>query len=243
MHDELSTTHIMPSLNSNQQCRWHNYSTTADLELAAVQAILHAAQQAIRQRGAFHIVLAGGTTPRKVYASLRTTNADWAAWHVYFGDERCLPPEHAERNSRMAALAWLDHVAIPSGQIHPMLAENGAEAAASSYAQIVGGIDQFDLVLLGLGEDGHTASLFPDHDWGNTPDAPSALAVHNAPKPPPARVSLSAHRLSATRQLMFLVTGESKRQAVKDWRNGAGIPAAAIAPASGVDIYIETALL
>jgi 6-phosphogluconolactonase len=236
----------MASITNNggpQQCRWHNYRTTAELEQAAVQAILHAAQQAISQRKAFHIVLAGGTTPRRVYESLRETDADWTAWHIYFGDERCLPPDHAERNSRMAALAWLDHIAIPSGQIHPISAENGAEAAASSYAQIVDGIEHFDLILLGLGEDGHTASLFPNHDWGDTPDAPSAIAVHNAPKPPPDRVSLGAQRLSAARQLMFLVTGESKRQAVKDWRNGANIPAASIAPASGVDIYIEAALV
>jgi len=229
--------------NQPQQCRWHSYSTTAELEQAAAQAILHAAQQAISQRAAFHIVLAGGTTPRRVYESLRKADTDWAAWHVYFGDERCLPPDHAERNSRMAASAWLDHVAIPAGQIHPIPAELGAEAAASSYVQTVNEIEQFDLVLLGLGEDGHTASLFPNHDWGTTPDTPDAIAIHNAPKPPPERVSLSAHRLSAARQLMFLVTGEAKRQAVKDWRNGVGIPAAAIAPASGVDIHIEAALL
>ena len=226
-----------------QQCRWHSYRTSAELEQSAVQTILHAAQQAISQRGAFHIVLAGGTTPRRVYESLRNADADWAAWHIYFGDERCLPPEHAERNSRIAAMAWLDHVAIPAEQIHFIPAENGAEIAASSYVQIMDGIEQFDLVLLGLGEDGHTASLFPKHDWGNTPDAPAAIAVHDAPKPPPDRVSLSAHRLNATRQLMFLVTGESKRQAVKDWRDGVGIPSAAIAPAGGVDVYIEAALL
>ena len=208
-----------------------------------MQAILHASQQAISRRRAFHIVLAGGTTPRRVYELLRETDADWAAWHVYFGDERCLPPDHAERNSRMVALAWLDHVAIPDGQIHPIPAENGAEIAANSYAQIVDGIEQFDLVLLGLGEDGHTASLFPDHEWGDVPDAPAAIAVHDSPKPPPDRVSLSAQRLSAARQLIFLVTGASKRQAVKDWRNGANIPAASIVPASGVDVYIEAVLL
>lgn len=229
--------------NALQQCRWNSYSTAADLERAAVQAILHAAQQAISRRGDFRIVLAGGLTPRQIYASLCKAEADWAAWHVYFGDERCLPPDHAERNSRMAALAWLDHVAIPSEQIHFIFAENGAEIAASHYAQIVDGIEQFDLVLLGLGEDGHTASLFPGHDWGATPGAPNAIAIHDAPKPPPDRVSLSAHRLSATLQLIFLVTGESKRQAVKDWRNKINIPAAAITPANGVDIYIEATLL
>lgn len=208
-----------------------------------MQAILHAAHQSINQHRAFHIVLSGGTTPRRLYESLRKADADWAAWHVYFGDERCLPPDHAQRNSQMAALAWLDHVAIPAEQVHPIPAELGAEIAALSYAQIVDRIKQFDLVLLGLGEDGHTASLFPGHEWGTTPNTPSAIAVHDAPKPPPDRVSLSAHRLSAAHQILFQISGESKRQAVKDWRNGVNIPAAAIAPANGVDIYIEADLL
>lgn len=231
----------MPSLNSKQRCRWHDYGTTAELEQAAAQAISLAAQQAIHQRGAFHIVLAGGATPRRVYELLREADADWAAWHVYFGDERCLPPDHAERNSRMAAMAWLNHVLIPASQIHPIPAEMGAEAAANRYMQKVDGIRLFDMVLLGLGEDGHTASLFPDHEWGTTPNSPAAIAVHDAPKPPPDRVSLSAHRLGGTRQLMFLVTGAAKQQAVRDWRNGLAIPAAAITPANGVDVYLETA--
>ncbi|MBI3901798.1 MAG: 6-phosphogluconolactonase [Nitrosomonadales bacterium] len=229
--------------SSGHQPRWHTFSTAAELEQAALQTISHAAQQAIALRGAFHIVLAGGTTPRRVYELLRQTNTDWAAWHIYFGDERCLPPDHAERNSRMAAQAWLDHVAIPKAQIHPIQAETGAEAAAAAYTQTLRGIDSFDLVLLGLGEDGHTASLFPHHAWGTMPDSPAALAVHDAPKPPPDRVSLSARRLSAAQQVIFLVTGESKRQAIRDWRNGSGIPAACIAPAGGADIYLEAALL
>jgi 6-phosphogluconolactonase len=236
----------MPSSSKHtapQQSRWHGCETTADLEQAAMRAILHAAQQSIEGRGVFRIVLAGGTTPRKVYELLREADADWAAWHIYFGDERCLPPGHAERNSRMAAQAWLDHVPIPRGQIHPIHAEHGAESAAKDYAQDIAGIGQFDLVLLGLGEDGHTASLFPGHDWGTTPTAPAAIAVHNAPKPPPERVSLSAQRLSAARQVMFLVTGASKQQAIKNWRNGVNIPATAISPASGVDVYLEAALL
>lgn len=205
--------------------------------------IMNSARQSIQQRGAFHIVLAGGTTPRRIYELLRETEVDWAAWHVYFGDERCLPPDHAERNSHMAALAWLDHVAIPPGQIHPIPAENGAEAAAGAYARTVEGIGLFDLVLLGLGEDGHTASLFPGHEWGAAQGAPAAIAVHDAPKPPPQRVSLSAYRLGAARQVMYLVTGAAKRQAIGGWRNGANIPAAAIAPANGVDVYLEASLL
>jgi len=223
--------------------RWHCYRTTAELEAAAVRAILLAAQLAISQRSEFHIVLAGGNTPRRIYETLPSADTDWSSWYVYFGDERCLPADHAERNSRMAGLAWLDHVGIPAAQIHVIEAERGAELAADRYAQIVGRVEQFDLVLLGLGEDGHTASLFPHHDPGNTPDAPAVLAVHDAPKPPPDRVSLSAFRLGAARQVMFLVTGEAKRQAVQDWRNGMDIPAAVIKPAGGVDIYLEAGLL
>jgi len=100
-----------------------------------------------------------------------------------------------------------------------------------------------DDVLLGLGEDGHTASLFPGHDWGAVPGAPDALAVFDAPKPPPERVSLSAARLSRARQAVFLVSGAAKRQAVTLWRAGADLPARAIAPAAGVDILLEADLL
>jgi 6-phosphogluconolactonase len=233
----------IPNNNRRQQCRWHSYSTTSSVELAAAQAILDAAQLAINKRNAFHLVLAGGNTPRHVYELLRGKIADWSAWHIYFGDERCLPPDHAERNSQMAAQSWLNHLTIPASQIHIIPAEQGAEIAAKTYAQILSKIELFDLVLLGLGEDGHTASLFPGHDWGTTPDSPATIAVNDAPKPPAQRVSLSARRLSQTRKLMFLVTGSGKLQAVKDWRNGIDIPAAAISPDNGVDIYLEEALL
>ena len=241
MLEELSSNFITMSLiNTNQQCRWHSFTATGELEQAAVQAILRAAESSICHRQAFHIVLAGGATPRRIYELLCKADADWAAWHVYFGDERCLPPDHEERNSKMAALAWLDSVAIPSAQIHYIPAENGAEIAAESYSQIVGKIKVFDLVLLGLGEDGHTASLFPNHEWDGVF---GAIAVHDAPKPPPDRVSLTANRLSAARQVLFLVTGEAKRQAIKNWREGVKIPAAGIVPANGVDVYFEAGLL
>lgn len=226
-----------------QRCRWHAYHSSVELEQAALHMILDVARQAIAKRDAFHVVLAGGTTPRRVYELLRHANTDWSAWQVYFGDERCLPSDHAERNSRMAAEAWLNHVAIPPAQIHFIPAEQGPEAAVQAYNQKLAGVGLFDLVLLGLGEDGHTASLFPGHDSGFAWRAPDAIAVHGAPKPPPQRVSLSARRLSAARQVMFLVTGAGKKQAVQEWRSGVGIPAAAIAPPSGVDVYLEESLL
>ncbi len=235
-----SNTH---SAINTQICRWHGYSNTDELKHSAVSEILRAAQLAIKKRGAFHIVLAGGTTPRSVYATLREAQTEWQAWHIYFGDERCLPSDHAERNSRMAALVWLDQVAIPSSQIHPIPAQEGATIAAEKYAHLIKQVGIFDLVLLGLGEDAHTASLFPNHELGAAPDAPVALAVFDAPKPPPQRVSLSARSLSNARQVLFLVTGMGKAQAVRNWRSGNAIPATAITPECGVDIFIENSLL
>ncbi|MGA9341108.1 MAG: 6-phosphogluconolactonase [Rhodanobacteraceae bacterium] len=219
--------------------RWHRVADDAALRDAAGARILDAAMRAIRDRGRFLIVLAGGNTPRGVYRALCNVHTEWSAWHIWFGDERCVAADDPERNSRMAAETWLDHVPIPAAQIHPMRGELGAERAARDYAKTLHGVGTFDLVLLGLGEDGHTASLFPGHDWGTAADAPAALAVFDAPKPPPERVSLSAARLANARQVLFLVAGESKRESVDAWRAGKPIPARAIQPASGVDVLVE----
>lgn len=223
--------------------RWLGVADVAELQRTACQRIIEAAGRAIKQRGEFVIVLAGGNTPRGVYRLLGVENPDWLHWNVYFGDERCLPVDDPERNSKMAAIEWLDHVSIPKHRVHPIPAELGARAATLAYADTLRGVGEFDLVLLGLGEDGHTASLFPNHDWGIAPDAPDVLAVFDAPKPPPQRVSLSAARLSRARELLFLVAGESKRQAIARWRAGERLPAGAIRAAKGVDILVESALL
>ncbi len=209
----------------------------------AVQRILDAAAAAIAQRGEFHLVLAGGSTPRAIYHQLATVGADWERWQIWFGDERCLPPLHPDRNSIMAGAAWLDHSAIPRANIHPIPAELGPIEGALAYAQEISAIGAFDLVLLGLGEDGHTASLFPDQDWSESAESPAALAVFNAPKPPPERISLSARRLSHTRAALFLVDGEGKRQALAAWRAGATIPATAVKPEAGVDVLVVAGLL
>jgi 6-phosphogluconolactonase len=226
-----------------EQCRWRPVADLSELHNVALGEILACAATAIRKRGQFHLVLAGGDTPRAIYKQLRATQTDWSAWHIYFGDERCLPPADPRRNSVMAGEAWLDYVEIPPDQLYTIPGELGADLAACEYAQTLNTVGTFDLTLLGLGEDGHTASLFPGHDWGTEPDSPDALAVLDAPKPPPQRVSLSATRLSRSRQIMFLVSGESKRGAVAQWRAGKNIPARAITAEMGVDVLVEAALL
>src|SRR5690242_16785552 len=106
-----------------------------------------------RARGQFHLVLAGGDTPRGAYRRLCGTSTDWSMWNVYFGDERCLPVDDPARNSRMAGEAWLDHVFIPTVQFHAIPAELGAVRAAQLYRETLHAVGEFDLVLLGLGED------------------------------------------------------------------------------------------
>lgn len=227
-------------LDASAGVRWLEVADAAELQRTACRHITDAAERAIRLRRRFVIVLAGGNTPRGVYRLLRTENADWPHWNVYFGDERCLPADDVERNSKMAAIEWLDRVPIPKDQVHPIPAELGASAAALAYARTLRNVGEFDLVLLGLGEDGHTASLFPNQDWGTAPNAPDVLAVLDAPKPPPQRVSLSAARLSRAREVLFLVAGASKRDAVARWRAGEQLPAAVIRSAAGVDVLVST---
>jgi 6-phosphogluconolactonase len=223
--------------------RWIAVADGAALRSAARDRIVEAASRALASRGIFIICLSGGNTPRDVYRMLREVSTDWPRWHVYFGDERCLPSDDPARNSRMAAEALLDHVAIPRSQVHVIPAERGAAQAALDYAQVLEGVGDFDLALLGLGEDGHTASLFPGHDRGAAPGSADVLAVTGAPKPPPDRVTLSAARLSRAREVVFLVEGEGKRGAIARWRNRDDIPARAVNPPGGVDVLVESTLV
>mgnify|MGYP005825832027 FL=1 len=134
----------------------------------------------------------------------------------------------------MAREAWLNHVPVPADQIHDIPAELGPVEGAKAYAETLKGVGDFDLVLLGLGEDGHTASLFPGHIWDDSVDA---FPVFNSPKPPAERISISARRLSQAREVIFLVTGAGKQEAVDNWRKGVTIPATVIRPEAGVDVY------
>ena len=231
----------MPTALPVQTLRWHVFADDASLVAEALARVMAASREAIAQHGAFDIVLAGGNTPRKLYRQLRQADTDWKHWHVWFGDERCAPSNDPERNSLMAQDEWLGQVPVPAANVHAIPAEEGARDAATLYARELRSVDAFDLVLLGLGEDGHTASLFPGHVWGAHADSPDAMAVFDAPKPPPERVSLSAQRLSRARQVLFLVEGAGKRDAITAWKRGDAIPAASIAPEAGVDVLLDAA--
>lgn len=200
-----------------------------ELSTEVAQRIAGLAEQAIAARGVFHVALAGGETPRRCYRKLRDLAIDWPHVHLYFGDERCLPGGDTSRNDSMVRETLLKHVAIPSAHVHVIAAELGAREAAARYASLLGMVAPLDLILLGMGEDGHTASLFPDNPAIDS--AAAVVPVFNAPKPPAERVTLGMNTLNAARQKIFLVAGTGKRAALEQILLGNSLPAARVAAA------------
>ncbi len=199
---------------------------TAELAATVARRIAALIAQAIAARGVCRIALAGGNTPRSCYGQLSALPVEWPRVQIYFGDERCLPVGDAERNDEMARLSLLQRVEIPAANVHAVAAELGAVRAAADYTARLQAELPLDIVLLGMGEDGHTASLFP----GNPAllNNGVAVAVFDAPKPPPERVSLSLATLDAARHKLFLVAGAGKRNALARIAQGAPLPAARI---------------
>lgn len=148
------------------------FETPEALAEAVADAFVEEATQAVSQHGAFFVALAGGTTPRNAYRLLaqepRRSSVDWNHIFVYFGDERCVPPESEDSNYKMAMDTFLHAVGIPEAHVHRMQGEEDPLQAARDYAELLietmGDLPRFDLVMLGMGADGHTASLFPGTD-------------------------------------------------------------------------------
>ncbi len=219
---------------------WIPFDQAPDVAKAAADTIEAHARQSIQQRGEFKLVLAGGTTPLSCYQLLAERDLEWNKWKLFYGDERCLPLHDPERNHQMVVNTGLtDSVA----QHYIIPAEKDAARAAASYQNII--IDQlpFDLVLLGMGEDGHTASLFPGHPWVDLAPQQLVVDVENSPKPPSLRVSLTQYALQNCQQMLILVTGESKREAVGLWQSGHDLPVARIANVEQAMVYIEKNLM
>jgi 6-phosphogluconolactonase len=160
--------------------------------------------------GARTLVLAGGTTPQRCYEVLVGLEVEWGRVTVLFGDERCVPPNHADSNYRMAREALLDQVAPAT--VHRMPAELGPDEGAAEYSKVVAALAPLDFVILGIGEDGHTASLFPGHEGLNATGL--TVGIRNSPKPPPERVTLTLPALLGARHVLILATGAGKAQAV-----------------------------
>jgi 6-phosphogluconolactonase len=202
------------------------HDSAEELSAAVARRIAVRARQAIKARGVFRVALAGGATPRRCYERLGEMSVDWNRVQVYFGDERCLPYGDAQRNDRMVYEFLLGHIDIPPENVHVIAAERGANVAAAEYAALLERVLPLDLVLLGLGEDGHVASLF----FGNPAVEREELVVpvFNAPKPPPERVSLGLSALNSARTKLFLISGKAKQGALEKVVLGIEVPAARV---------------
>ncbi|MFD1150397.1 6-phosphogluconolactonase [Saccharothrix hoggarensis] len=197
-------------------------------------------------RGSASLVLTGGRTGIAVLEHLRATPArdavDWTRVDLYWGDERFLPAGHPERNETQAREALLDHVPVPASRVHVMEPSDGRfgddpEAAAEAYADVLaaaarpedhGSVPSFDVCLLGVGEEGHVASIFPDSPAVHERER-AVVAVRDCPKPPPTRVSLTLPAIRASREVWLMTTGAAKAAAVAEGLAGAGeveLPAA-----------------
>jgi 6-phosphogluconolactonase len=191
-----------------------------DVARAAADVFIEQAELAVRERGQFAVALSGGSTPLAMYKLLIEDSADATFWqftHVFWGDERYVAHDHPDSNYGVAKEAFLEHVGIPTPHIHPMpyVADDPA-AAARNYAvnltQLLGNSPVLDLTLLGLGDDAHTASLFP----GTGAVYAEGLVTVVATEAKGTRISLTSSMLSASRTVAFLVAGEKKRHALAD---------------------------
>jgi 6-phosphogluconolactonase len=162
------------------------------------------------QAGSRTLVLAGGTTPARCYELLADLQVEWGRVTVLFGDERCVRPNHPDSNYRMARETLLDRVSPAT--VHRMPAELGPEEGAAEYQAVVAALAPLDMVVLGIGEDGHTASLFPGHPVLRAKGL--VAGVRDSPKPPPERVTLTMAALQGARQVIILATGAGKAKAV-----------------------------
>ncbi|MFN2425447.1 MAG: 6-phosphogluconolactonase [Candidatus Binatia bacterium] len=229
--------------------RWIVVAGPGDVAAAACRLVLDAEREALARSGTFRIALSGGSTPRRLYELLSSSDeATFASWRVFFGDERWVPADHPDSNFRMACEALLDHVPIPSHQVHRIDTSSGSpEKAAYLYSMTLrrglapdpGETPRFDLVLLGLGSDGHTASLFPGSSA--LAAAPGEIAVATWVTAQSAwRVTLTAQVLCAARAVVFLVSGRDKAPALRRVREGsAGAPPASLVrPTDGTLTFV-----
>jgi 6-phosphogluconolactonase len=202
-------------------------TTCLDAETVATRAATHVEHhllRAVQERGVAHVALSGGTTPGRTYELLGAQPADWAGVEVWFADERCVGPEDEESNHRLASETLLGPAGIPAERVHRMEGELGPERGALRYARELAehvpaeerrpGLPVLDLVVLGVGPDGHVASLFPGAATLDAGEEAICLGVRDSPKPPPERITLSLAVLRAARSCLLLATGASKADAV-----------------------------
>lgn len=226
---------------------WRQFPDLDALSRAAAGEVAAAAAAAVAERGRFTLALSGGRTPAELHRLLAGPYRDqmpWAKVHIFWGDERYVPHEDPRSNYRMAHDTLVAHVPVPAAHVHPMpVSPDNPAVAAGRYAETLkaqfgGGLPRFDLILLGMGADGHTASLFPG--TAAATERERWVAVGRAPVDPEVRLTLTRPVLANARRLLFLVTGSDK-QPVLDAIRANPTEAAARYPAAAVALEGQAA--
>ena len=210
---------------------------------AAAARLVVAIVDAQAARGSAHVSMTGGSMGSQIITSLCAVPArhavDWSQVHVWWGDERWLPAGDADRNDTQNGRAGLDTLGLDPDKVHRVLgpdrstsAEESAAAYGDALRESLGG--SFDVMVLGVGPDGHVASLFPHHPVAAATGSPT-VAVHDSPKPPPTRVSLTRECLERSREVWFLVSGADKADAVRRGVTGAPYATTPAAHVHGVE--------
>lgn len=208
--------------------QYHIYDDSEHLADAAVHFIAQKIEECLRHQSHCRIALPGGNTPALCLQKLSRLALPWEKIEWYMGDERCLPIGHAERNDTMVSKTLFNGQGPSKKQFFPIKAELGAKKAAEEYQAQIEAFDALDIVILGMGEDGHTASLFPNNKALTNQD--SVVAVFNAPKPPQERVSLGLNTLIKAKYRIVLASGEGKKEALKKLTMGEKLPIGLIGP-------------
>ncbi len=194
----------------------HVYADAGTVAVEAARAVQQLVLEAVQARGRFIMALSGGSTPKATYQQLANLELPWSHVHLCWGDDRCVPPDDERSNYRMVKEALIDHIPIPERNVHRICTELEPARAAIEYAQSLERLFKdkviFDLIHLGLGPDGHIASLFDNADL----ELPGAV-INTSPEvtePFVTRVSLGLKVINAARNVHFLVTGASKASIV-----------------------------
>jgi len=199
-----------------------------DVAQAAADYLFKKINECVDKKGHCHIVLPGGSTPARCLELLSKKSLPWESIHWYPGDERCYPAGHTERNDTMIMAKLFSHQPEYISNFHPIPAELGPEVGAETYAVLLTEIDIMDIVILGMGEDGHTASLFPDNPA--LEDRRSVVPVYNAPKAPDKRVSLGLTVLGNAQECIVIATGTNKQDALEKIKKGMQLPVSRVEP-------------
>ena len=231
------------------------YPDTTELARAAAEHFVARAQKAVSERGQCAVALSGGSTPRATHTLLRkaefAAHVDWPRVHVFWGDERCVPPDHPDSNHQMARETLLDHVPIPAENIHRLRGEIEPVQAADEYEHTLraffatrpgeaGAVPRFDLIFLGMGSDGHAASLFPgtpaiheDTRW---------VVAHYVGRLGTWRVTVTPVLINAAAQVTFLVAGAGKAERLREVLTGPFqpdlLPSQIVQPTDGHSLWL-----